>query len=161
MGTRILTAIGTLVVLTGGAIFLFPSVDRRFDESFFNQIREGMTEREVETIVGHPPGDYRPRRYRQPGHFVSPSDPVGFCVKCSGLSPQELTAMEDAGLIRKREWMPKGPKNATQKRWLGKSWGIVVAFDHEGLVIHHALLEMVPPRLPDDIFSKLKWYLGL
>jgi hypothetical protein len=57
--------------------------------------------------------------------------------------------------------MPNRTKQVTQKCWLGKSWGIVVAFDNRGLVIHHQLLKMVPPRPPDKLFSRLRWYFGL
>ena len=162
MSARKFTAMGTLVVLAGGTIFILPTIDRNFGESLFNQIREGMTEREVERIIGHPAGDYRPQRYKKPGHFVSSSDPIGFTVKCSGLSPDELAAMEQKDLTQcMAEGTSDKRRKVAQKLWLFKSWGIVVALDEKGLVIHHRLLETVPPRAPDELFSKLKWYLGL
>jgi hypothetical protein len=163
MNARKLAAIGTPVLLTGGAVLFFLSLDRMFDESVFDKIREGMTEAEVEALIGCPARDYRPRRWINPEHLlVSPGSPIAFPVKCSGLSSQQLQLIEQEDLSNwVRAGMPNRPRKVRQKRWLGKTWGISVAFDENGLVIHHELWEMVPPRPPSELFKALKWYMGL
>jgi hypothetical protein len=148
------------VAIASAAMIYFWSIDRRFGESCFDRIKEGMSESEVEGILGSPPGDYRPSRYIRPNHFVSISKPMGFQVKESGLRSRELASLENRDL---QDWiergMPRRPPKVTRKEWLAKRWGIVVAFDEDGRVIHHELLEIVRPEPPGDFLGRLRWYL--
>jgi hypothetical protein len=162
MNKRKSVGLAGLVIFSICTIFFFASSDGRFNESQFEKIKEGMTESEVVAILGVGAGDYRPKQYIDPGHFVSISDPIGFITKESGLSFEELAILKEEDLQSwVNEGMPQRPRKVREKEWLGKTWGIVVVFDEKGIVIQHRLLEIVPPRPPNGFFEKLKWYFGL
>ena len=155
--------IAVVIALALLALWLvYPPTDRRFGEPYYDGITEGMSEADVEAILGLPAGDYRPERWIHPGHFVSPSDTMGWIVKESGLSAREVSDLEQEDI---RKWadegMPNRPAKFTRKSWIGKNWGIGIELDENGRVIQHDLFEVVPPRSPGGFFAKIKWYIGL
>lgn len=120
------------------------SLDGRFREAIFDQIEEGMSEHEVEAILGLPAGDYRSLRVREAKQHRL--EPIGYCKKESGLSG--LTAhkrQQDDILDWSKNGMPDRPL-VTEKRWLGNTWGMVIVFDEKGQVIHRRLLAMLSPK---------------
>ena len=154
----------TLIVVTLLVLVTFPR-DNRFNEACFDRIRDGMTMAEVESAVGVPAGDYRPRRYTNPRHFVSISDPIGHVVKESGRSMNAVLQLEEEQMPDRIRTGIAGaapaPAKVTWRHWIATEWGIGVAFDENSLVIRRELLEIVPPRSPRDLLMRLKWYMGL
>jgi hypothetical protein len=57
---KLLVALAGLAVVAAGAVVLWPEPPSRITRENFDRIREGMTQAEVEAILG-PPGDYRTR----------------------------------------------------------------------------------------------------
>ena len=51
---------GLAVLVAAGAVVLWPEPPSRITRENFDRVREGMTQAEVEAILG-PPGDYRTR----------------------------------------------------------------------------------------------------
>jgi hypothetical protein len=139
----------------------YPPTDHRFGKPYYDRITDGMSEADVETVLGLPAGDYRPERWIHPGHFVSPREPIGDLVKGSGISEKQVSKLEQEDF---QDWCDKGmpvrPFKVTRKQWLGRTWGINVVFDENRRVIRRELLGVVPPPAPNDLFAKLKWYIG-
>jgi hypothetical protein len=95
----------TLVIVCTFFVFLLVWPQPRFGEERFQQIREGMTEAEVISILGAPAGDYRPAIWKNPDWFVSPSDPSGFPLSERGRSPRQVDEMKRQEFA---EWVQAG-----------------------------------------------------
>jgi hypothetical protein len=48
-----------------------------------------------------------------------------------------------------------------RKQWLGKNWGINVAYDRDGLLLRAEFLEIVPPDRLGRIIRRMRPYLRL
>jgi hypothetical protein len=106
MRTRFLIGCGLLGLLAAAlAWFLWPFAPKhRIDREGYALLRLGMTEQEVESILGVPPGDYGPGK----GEIV------------------------DYGRFTMLIYSIKTDPNA--KKWLAGSFAITVCFDDQGLV---------------------------
>jgi hypothetical protein len=161
---------GSGVTAAFAALALLCVYPPKIGETHFQQIKEGMTEGEVEAILGCPPGDYRPAIWSKPNWYVSTSGPIGFLPHQSGCSLQELDELRrqdiEDWLHQGKGWLSKDKKSVWSRPrvksadWTGRNWGIRVAFGSDGRVIHHSLWEMEPPRPPPDLLRKLQWWLG-
>jgi hypothetical protein len=145
------------------ALFLLIRQRPRFGEEQFKQLREGMTEAEVVAVLGSPPGDYRPAIWSQPDWYVSTSDAIGFLRKERGRPLRELEELERQDV---EEWVQAGqpipppPARVQRTRWWARGYGIDVAFDERGRLIHASLWELVPPRPPPDVLRWVRWRVG-
>jgi hypothetical protein len=152
-----------LAALAVVAPFLLFRQPARFGEKQFDELRLGMREAEVVVILGCPPGDYRPAIWSHPDWLVYPSDPIGVYRKERGRSLRELQELE---LQDAKEWIQAGqpipppPGRVQRKRWWARGYGIDVAFDEQGRLIHASLLELSPPRPPHDVLRWVRWRLG-
>jgi hypothetical protein len=143
-------------------LFLLPRSETRFGDEKFQQLRAGMTAAEVKTILGVPPGDYRPALWKEPPWFISPSDKIAFLRDQRGRSLDELDEMdrEDTEIwVKSARPMPPPPGQMSKRWWLARSSGILVAFDQGGLAIHYSLWDVVPPRPPNDILNGIRYIL--
>lgn len=153
---------GSLAIVISSLLFVVRH-DSKFGEESFNSIKVGMTEPEVEAILGYPPGDYRPSIWKKPKWFVSPTDVAAWPRKKSGIDMQELIKLQEQDL---QEWIQKGmrpspkPQRVVFKWWWGRRHMIDVAFDDSGRVISHTLSDTVPPRPPHNLFLLVRWWLG-
>jgi hypothetical protein len=155
--------IAVLAALAVVGLFLFLRQRPRFSEEQFEQLREGMTEAEVVAVLGSPPGDYRPAIWRQPSWYVSTSDAIGHLRAQRGRSLQDLEELERQDV---EEWVQAGqpvpppPARVQWKRWWSRGYGIDVAFDELGRLIHSSLWELGPPRPPPDVLRRARWWVG-
>jgi hypothetical protein len=132
-------------------LFLLPHRRPRFGEDQFRRLSVGMTEAEVLTILGCPPGDYRPAIWSHPDRYVSTSDLAAYPRIQLGLSFGELERLrwqdtedwETAG-----EPVPPAPARVRRERWWARGSGIHVAFDQQGRAVHLSLWGLLPPRPP-------------
>jgi outer membrane protein assembly factor BamE (lipoprotein component of BamABCDE complex) len=99
------------------------------------KIRVGMTEREVETILGGPAGVYAP--VRNTGEY---------CV--SGFTPSSVAMVSGKNLIQRQGG----------KEWVGETTAFLVQFDQNGKVSTF----MAGLAIPNESFlDKLRRWLGL
>jgi hypothetical protein len=150
------------------AAFLLISVICRYPPSFseaqFNTLQEGMTPQEVFTLLGCPPGDYRPAIWRHPDWFVSTSDAMAFQKKEAGLSTEKLEDLERQdseeffAQVRAGHELPRRPR-IRRFEWWGRNSGIKVIFDEDRMV-HRSLWSVVPPHPPHDLLRYPQWWLG-
>jgi hypothetical protein len=104
--------------------------------SVYERIRLGMTESEVETIIGVPPGHHTVRRQLREGGSLS--GPFGHFVQERGVPSNCLFDASDR---------PGCPAPLTLKTWIWDDDWIWVAFDQQGKVAGCYLIE-VNERLP-------------
>ncbi len=160
---RVLLCLLLALPLAGFVVLLRWHLGPRFGEDQFRQLRLGMTEAEVVTILGCPAGDYRPAIWRRPDWFVSPSDAVGSLRAERGRALLEVQQMERQDT---NEWVQAGrpippPAPRVRRRWWwARGSGIDVTFDKNGRVIHYSLWDLNPPRPPHDLVRRVRWWLG-
>lgn len=147
------------MVLVGAILFLCRQADdKRFCEGDFDRIQENMSELEVEKILGMPAGDYRATK-AIPDVDVHRNYPIGFCSKEIGLSMRELDKLnQKARFDWEKNGVPNRPGRISSKSWFANEWGIVVAFDEKGFVVHAHLLKMASSD-SSGVFFRLKRYL--
>jgi hypothetical protein len=161
LARRCCIALMVAVAVVGLLLIVRPR--SRFGREQFERLREGMTEAEVIAVLGCPPGDYRPKIWSQPDWYVSTSDPIGFLLEQRGRSLQQLREWEQLDLeewVRAGKPIPVPPDRAQKASWWARHYGIDVAFDRQGRVIHLSLWELNPPRPPHDIWRWIRWWLG-
>jgi hypothetical protein len=119
----------------------------------FGRIRLGMTQSEVETAIGMPPGDYDTKNF-----FKSlTSGPFGEYVSQSGLPDSSLPDANNRP-------SPGYSGKLTVHRWIWEDYWIWVAFDERDMVVGYYLLEAMDanyPRHPPGILDRVKaWWRG-
>jgi hypothetical protein len=73
---RVWVLAGILLLLGAVAVWLCAPKKGDFDFAQFDEIRVGMTQREVENVLGCPPGDYRRSPNRGGGIESATSEPI-------------------------------------------------------------------------------------
>jgi hypothetical protein len=117
----------------------------RFGPAYFERIKEGMTEDEVEAVVGCPAGYYNKPPPRPAGLPPDASLPTG----------------DIAGRELKHSGPELGPGQASKTEWWwGDSYGIEVKFDHEGRVAAHSLYGVEEPDAGPSVLERLHAWLG-
>ena len=125
-----LLALGAML----GPVWCRLGLGPRFNKVLFNQLREGMTEAEVEAILG-PPG-----QHRSYGWEAYPFTSVtGFPVKQSGLSYDELKEL-------RYQTTPNGRRKVVDRGWWGHTFFITVSFDENGVAVARHFGKVCPPR---------------
>jgi hypothetical protein len=136
-----------------------------FDETLFDTLRDDMTRQEVATLLGCPPGDYRPAIWRHPDWYISTSDMMGLLVKECGRSTSEVESLRQREV---EEWLAdlkvgkeiRAKQGMEQLAWRGKSSEIKVIFNKDGQMIHRSFWSLFPPRPPHDAIRYVQWWLG-
>jgi hypothetical protein len=119
-------AAAALAALAIWAMLLGP----RFGPAYFHRLREGMTEQEVEAVLGCPAGDYRttqPPRYHGTPHID------GFVREQAG---RDCDPGEEMAVVR----------SGRRRCWTGDAYCLWVDLDENGRVVSRVLCE----RLPED-----------
>jgi hypothetical protein len=123
---KVLVALAGLAVLAAEAFVLWPREDR-ITEDNFQRIKDGMTRREVEAILG-PPGDHA-------------SGPVAFPVRGE---PKTWEGRRAGGMV-----------GGSMFCWVDDSFFIGVGFDHDDNV--RAVVSGPLIRKPQGPFDNLVW----
>jgi hypothetical protein len=132
----------------------------RFGPERFACLTIGMTQDEVEAVLGCPPGDYRPKSWRS----VSMFDRWGMSdLRASrGRTCQDLREAEDQAFkARLQAGKPDQlPTWTNRQRWEAEDFGIDVVFGSGGTAIHCSLWELYPPRPPEDPYWIFRHWFG-
>jgi hypothetical protein len=159
---RTMSRRGAVLAVLGAGLILLLSWRPQFGPDTFDQLHEGMTTEEVGTILGCPPGDYRPTIWREPDWFVSHGDIIYLPREERGRPVRELELQKQKEI---GDWLKTGGQEPAIRfyryHWWGRRYGIEVAFDSSGRLIGWVLLEMLRPREPQDLLRKLRWWLGV
>jgi hypothetical protein len=156
--------VAILAIVASVGLFLLLRPRPQFGPNQFELLHEGMTLSEVVTVLGYPPGDYRPAIWSQPDWFVSPSDIIGLPLVERGQPLRELDKLERQDFS---DWIdagrpePEPPLRSCNMCWWGQQYGIVVGIDPNGHVIYYSLLEMLRPRPPHNAWLWLRWWIGV
>jgi len=121
---RLFVVMLACLLLPTCVLLLYPG--RRIDSGGFNDIQDGMTENEVEAILGCPPGDY------------TYSIPL--------LRPK----VTHKNAIHSRI---AGSGTGGTQRWIGPVADITVSFDKDGKVVRKSITES--PSLLEEVKRKL------
>ena len=142
MSKRLLIGLSVIALLFAGGLWLaWPQA--RIGHRNFQKIQEGMTQSQVEAIIGMPPGDYF-TGFRGGGGMMS-RGPFGFTREEKGLPEKKIP----------EAWY----RNGLVKSWWGNSHAIHVAFDKTGGAIAWQFQDVVGVRAP-TIFERFKSLLG-
>jgi hypothetical protein len=98
----------------------------------YSRIRTGMTDKDVERIIGLPPGIHR--THEPVGGLLSGGN-FGFTILEAGLQ-KELLPRNESGVTR------DGALHVTLKQWWGTDHAIKVALDEDGVVVGKYLIEV-------------------
>jgi hypothetical protein len=128
-----------------------------FPPDKFARLKLGMTQAEVEAVLGCPPGDYRPASWRRK---VYSSVVTGSLRTEHGRPLQELEEEEKRALLA---WVQAGmpeqlPARINRQRWQGRDFSINVIFDDSGGAVNCSLWYSYPPPLPDYIWQFREWF---
>jgi hypothetical protein len=150
--TLLVALAGLTVVVAAGVVVLWPRASSRVTPENFDRIRKGMTQQEVEAVLG-PPGDYR----------------TGL-----GEAGVDRTGLGEHGVVvdvQNMYWVPDDPDStlpnwgrnlatpeepASWATWSTDSFEIVTHFDHSGGVAH---LWGYPRRTTQGPVANLLWRL--
>jgi hypothetical protein len=119
-----------------------------FSESAFDLLREGMSEAEVEEVLGRPAGDYRTYGFEA---YRYPSSVGGVPIKRAGRSWMEI---EELRHRQGGDWQLM----MTERHWWGHHYMICVVFDADGLSTACTLCEVVPGRYRGWGQDLLDWF---
>ena len=147
MRKRVLVGVAAVAALVAAVCLLRPAP--RFSRAHFDRLREGMTEAEVEEVLG-PPGDYR--AYGRATIPPPPGTGLGYPMKVSGLSYPELVKL-------RHQTTPDGRPRLTEKEWWGHTFFIQVAFDENGIAIGRCFGDVYPPDGLTPLQKLAKWLL--
>jgi hypothetical protein len=137
LGLVLLAAFTALMTFVGWRTFASPGC--RINQDNFDQIREGMSQADVEAILGVPPGYHGTRRA-----VVSPRRELHPAIFTQG----GITVTLDAGEV-------------TTKGWVGDDGAILLTFDAAGRVIHKSIPEVdYPDPDPPGLIERLRSWLG-
>jgi hypothetical protein len=117
----------------------------RFGPAYFERIKEGMTEDEVEAVVGCLAGYYNKPPLRPTGLPPDASFPT---VGIAGGELKHSGPELGLGQASKTEW------------WWGDSYGIEVKFDHEGRVVTYSLYGVEGTDAGPSVLERLRAWLG-
>src|SRR5437899_1019596 len=87
--------IPVVVLLAISILALVLCFDSRFGETSFHRIKDGMTESDVEEILGWHAGDYRPVIWKNPTWFVSTTDVAAWPIEKCGMDYNELMKLKE------------------------------------------------------------------
>jgi hypothetical protein len=117
----------------------------------FDRIRPGMTEGQVQALLGRPPGFY----YDRHPHLFTMSGPFAFPLRASG---RPFEVRPDG-----RHWVSSEGRPVTVQSWCGNTYSIEVAFDDREGVVGCSLSRNTHPEdspltaLVDDLRVGLGW----
>jgi hypothetical protein len=141
---RILIPFGVLTAAVFVIRVALQAPRQMFDRSYYDRISERMTLEEVETILRHPAGDYRPwahevaKSVRGRGHGPAEGIVTDKCIWIEG--------WEDNRYFWQRyQWR----RDITKKTWWGPEWMIEVWFDQCGKAIYKEFCQVFRPMYED------------
>jgi hypothetical protein len=114
----------------------------------YKNIRLGMSEVEVEAVVGLPAGDYH--TFQLDGSGCTNSLPWAYPVMENGIPCEELG----------KDSQETASKGTTVKNWWGDNYSISVAFDENGKTIQYNLFRVDRPGSSDPIRRLLQALFG-
>jgi len=146
---RLLLIVGCLaaVLLAGYATFRLTAPRHRITIESFQAIREGMTELEVEAVLGAPAGVYSTEA--QTGFYL-PKFRISWPAKWIYASDADIFIRTGSDLIEKQGG----------KEWVGEELSIYICFNEGGRVLE-SRSGQVPPTRNESFLAKLRRWLGI
>ena len=145
---RLLLIVGCLaaVLLAGYATFRLTAPRHRITIESFQAIREGMTELEVEAVLGAPAGVYSTEA--QTGFYLP---------KLRSSCPARWIYASDADFIGTGSDLIERQGG---KEWVGEELSIYICFNEGGRVLE-SRSGQVPPTRNESFLAKLRRWLGI
>lgn len=126
-----LLAVAVLIPIVSSAMWLLRP-EPTIGPASYERIKLGMTEAEIEAVIGLPPGSYYGSADR----------------KAESRTQKGVPTLPSSGYHRSAEW------------W-GTQYGIIVAFDKSGAAVGCCLFDVRLTREPSGLLDHLRYWLGL